>query len=163
MNTPENTVKKQIDKLLKAYEFVEVPNILIPSITASLSSVSIHSGPNIRYALEAPYTTKIKLLWWYKPNAGAYGRAGIPDYIGCLAGKMFGIEAKANGNGLTKLQEVCVDQIRESLGRVFVIHGQTDLTRQIILNYEYAELEEWLKEAHAAYKARNVMGISQDA
>lgn len=158
MNTPENTVKKQIDKLLKAYEFVEVPITHIHYPPPS----SVQSGPPMSYALEAPYTTKIKLLWWYKPNAGAYGRAGIPDYIGCLAGKMFGIEAKANGNRLTKLQEVCVGQIREALGRVFIIHGQTGLTRQILLNQEYAELEEWLKEEHAAYKARNVMGISQD-
>lgn len=150
MNTPENNVKKQIDKLLKAYEFVEVPFFPQP-ITEWPDAFNVNK-----------YTTKIKLLWWYKPNAGAYGRAGIPDYVGCLAGKMFGIEAKANGNGLTKLQEVCVQQIRESLGRVFVIHGQTDFTRQILLNQEYAELEEWLKEEHAAYKARNVMGISQD-
>jgi len=42
--------------------------------------------------------------YYFMPMGGPFGRSGIPDIIGCLNGRFFGIECKANGNKPTALQ-----------------------------------------------------------
>lgn len=125
-NTPENTVKKAIDKILKAYEFVNLP---------------LGSFPQ-------GFPRLYRALWWYKPQAGIYGRSGIPDYVGCLAGKMFGIEAKAGDNPLTVLQMKAFRDIQDAGGCTFVVRDS-----------DTRELEDWLAGEVAAFKARIVMHI----
>lgn len=145
-NTPEANVKKAIDKLLKAYEF-----IIVDRYTSDYTGEWSFPTPK-------SHAEQYKIMWWYKPQAGTYGRSGVPDYIGCISGRMFGIEAKANGNTLTTLQRNQLTQIHKAGGEIFVINGITE-DRQITLNHVYMELEGWLKEQHAAFKARQIMGI----
>ena len=35
-------------------------------------------------------------VWFFNPQAGPFGRAGIPDKIACIGGKFVGIECKAD-------------------------------------------------------------------
>lgn len=64
-----------------------------------------------------------KQLWWYKPQSGAYGRAGIPDYIGCFGGWMFAIEAKAAKGVLTVLQKRTLDALNTAGAKTFIVRG----------------------------------------
>ena len=61
--------------------------------------------------------------WFYMPVAGPYAVAGIPDFIGCYRGMMFGIEAKADGGRTTKWQERQIAGINQALGYGVVIKG----------------------------------------
>jgi hypothetical protein len=57
--------------------------------------------------------------WWFFPQSGPYGRAGIPDIIVCYQGRFVGIECKAGTRGikkLTKLQEREIEKIRDAGG-----------------------------------------------
>lgn len=130
MATPEHAVKKQIDALLKKYEFVTVP------------------GREEKY----------KIMWWYKPQSGTYGRAGIPDYIGCFNGRLFAIEAKAAKGKLTVLQENALEQIKKAGGRVFVIWGGDERHKP----YGDYSLAGWLEEETAAFKARVIFGVEEN-
>ena len=38
--------------------------------------------------------------WWFMPSANGFGRAGIPDFVGCANGHAFAIETKF-GKGVT--------------------------------------------------------------
>lgn len=134
--TPENRVKKIIDNLLKDYQFIEVPGMMHKD-----------TWP---FAIPDP---KYKILWWYKPQAGTYGRSGIPDYIGCYSGHLFAIEAKAGGNNLTEAQRRAIVDIEKAGGTVFVVRGGPE-------DAGYLGLRNWLDEQAAAFKARLIMGIS---
>lgn len=86
-------------------------------------------------------------VWYCMPRGTAYGRSGVPDYIGCApqrhpyirndigVGLFFAIEAKAGGNRLTPLQEREREWIERNNGKHFVI-------RETNVN----ELEQWLKQ-----------------
>lgn len=59
------------------------------------------------------------------PATGGYGRSGIPDVVGCWAGRFFAIECKAEGklNNTTALQARELELIREAGGIAFVYDG----------------------------------------
>lgn len=60
-------------------------------------------------------------LFWFSPNAGPYGKAGIPDRIVIANGRFVGIECKADGKKpLTHLQQKTRDQIVAAGGKYFV-------------------------------------------
>ncbi len=42
-------------------------------------------------------------ICYYMPPASAYGRAGVHDFVGCVLGKFFTIEAKSPLRGLKGL------------------------------------------------------------
>lgn len=72
--------------------------------------------------------------YWFMPPANGYGRAGIPDIVGCYKGLFFGIECKAGYNKPTALQEREMENIRKADGTTFVIREDT-----------VGLLEDWLK------------------
>lgn len=157
MNTPEVKVKKIIDKLLKQYEFVKVER---PAVHPWASH------PGYKQDVEWPFAVPniiddVRLLWWFKPSSGAYGKSGIPDYVGCMCGTMFGIEAKANGGKLTDLQANAMRQISAAGGRTFVVHGQMEgpLRREVLMNVGFHELKVFLEGERAAFIARHTLGI----
>lgn len=68
------------------------------------------------------------------PATGGYGRSGIPDVVGCWAGRFFAIECKAEGklNNTTALQERELELIREAGGIAFVYDGT--MTEEELIN-----------------------------
>lgn len=68
------------------------------------------------------------------PQTGGYGRSGIPDVVGCWAGRFFAVECKAEGklNNTTALQERELELIRDAGGISFVYDGT--MTEEELLN-----------------------------
>jgi hypothetical protein len=60
-------------------------------------------------------------VYHFPPSSGGYGRAGIPDDIGCYRGRFIAIEYKANGGKPTALQLRELQNIRESGGIALII------------------------------------------
>jgi len=62
-------------------------------------------------------------VWYFKPQAGAFGKSGVPDYIICVSGHFVGIEAKADATKKpTALQDQCMKKIAVAGGVSFVVY-----------------------------------------
>ena len=81
---------------------------------------------------EAAVKAKVKKmldLWgayYFMPPANGYGRAGIPDIVGCHNGKFFAIECKAGKGKTTALQDRELTRIQEA-GGVAIVVNETNL------------------------------------
>ena len=64
--------------------------------------------------------------YYFSPQAGAFGRAGIPDIVGCIKGRFFAIECKAGSNTTTALQDKEIEKIRD-VGGVALVINETNL------------------------------------
>lgn len=62
--------------------------------------------------------------WYFMPVARGYTKSGIPDFIGCLNGRMFAIETKSiySSHKVTALQQFELDKIDKALGLALVIN-----------------------------------------
>lgn len=61
-------------------------------------------------------------VWYFYPNAGAFGRAGVPDVIAIVAGQFFGIECKADCKKKpTALQRKCGGDIIKAGGWWYLV------------------------------------------
>ncbi len=77
-------------------------------------------------------------IWFFAPQSGIYGRAGIPDRIGIApGGRMLAVEVKAPGakRGLTELQKKAIMDMRLAGAMCFVVDSDADLH----------ELDTWIK------------------
>lgn len=74
--------------------------------------------------------------YYFMPPANGYGRAGIPDFVGCLNGRFIAIEAKAGKGKTTALQDRELEKIRASGGFAMVVNEE-NLDRLKI------EINEW--------------------
>lgn len=63
-------------------------------------------------------------LWYFMPVMGGRGVAGVPDFIGCYRGVMFGVEAKAGNGRVTALQNAQISRIRAARGHVIVVNEE---------------------------------------
>lgn len=66
-------------------------------------------------------------VWFFSPQAGPYGKAGIPDRIGIIpvTGQLFGAEIKADASKKpTALQERCMAEITSAGGKCFVVYDK---------------------------------------
>jgi hypothetical protein len=74
---------------------------------------------------------KANSIWYYMPVSMGMGQHGIPDFLCCLNGRLFTIEAKAGTNKPTALQEIQMSRLREAGAHTFVINeaniGELDL------------------------------------
>jgi hypothetical protein len=62
-------------------------------------------------------------VWFYSPQAGPFGRAGIPDRVAIVDGLFLGIECKADRTKKpTRLQTQCMKQIEAAGGRCFLVY-----------------------------------------
>ena len=59
--------------------------------------------------------------YYFYPVTSGYGSSGVPDIVGCLDGRFFGIECKAKGNKPTALQKLNLRAIRDAGGTALVI------------------------------------------
>lgn len=71
--------------------------------------------------------------YYFSPQAGAFGRAGIPDIVGCIKGRFFAIECKAGDNTTTALQEKEIAKIRAVGGIALVINEKNlDAIKEVL-------------------------------
>lgn len=61
-------------------------------------------------------------VWYFMPAGTPRGRTGIPDYIGCCNGGLFGIETKAGKGKMTALQEHEAKGIQQAEGVFFLVN-----------------------------------------
>ncbi len=62
--------------------------------------------------------------YYFYPVQTGYGRAGIPDIVGCYRSHFFGIECKAGKNKATSLQLVELEKIRDAEGIAIIINEE---------------------------------------
>ncbi len=75
--------------------------------------------------------------YYFFPAMGAFGRAGVPDIVGCYRGVFFAVECKAGKGKTTAIQDAEIEKIQKARGHAFVINeNNMDL------------LETYLKEHH---------------
>jgi hypothetical protein len=66
---------------------------------------------------------KAEGVWYYSPQAGPFGVAGIPDRVAIVAGQFVGIECKADKTKKpTALQTKCMGDIERAGGKCFVAY-----------------------------------------
>jgi hypothetical protein len=63
--------------------------------------------------------------WGFWPVQMGFGRTAL-DYIGCIGGKFFAIETKANGAEPTDLQRSTMIAMIKAGGKVFLIQSTDD-------------------------------------
>lgn len=71
-------------------------------------------------------------VWFYSPQAGPYGRSGIPDRIAIVGGLFVGIECKADRTKKpTRLQVQCMAQIEAAGGKCFLVYDEDSLAQLV--------------------------------
>lgn len=75
--------------------------------------------------------------YYFYPVTGGYGRSGVPDIVGVLHGRFFGIECKAGKGKVTPLQQRNLDDIAKAGGVAMVIN-ENNIT-------DVALLEKWCR------------------
>jgi len=79
---------------------------------------------------EAKVKKEVKLVldelgaYHFLPLMGGFGRAGVPDIIGCYKGYFFAIECKAGSNTTTALQDRELEKIRKAGGVAIIINEE---------------------------------------
>ena len=79
---------------------------------------------------EAKVKKKVKLVldelgaYHFFPLMGGFGRAGVPDIIGCYKGHFFAIECKAGKNTTTALQDRELEKIRKAGGVAIIVNEE---------------------------------------
>jgi Holliday junction resolvase len=74
--------------------------------------------------VKAKVVAQLKALgaYYFYPVTSGYGTSGVPDVVGCHAGRFFGIECKAGKNKPTALQLMNLRQIKASGGIALIIN-----------------------------------------
>jgi|TARA_Y100000310_G_scaffold21924_1_gene21151 hypothetical protein len=73
---------------------------------------------------------KAEGVWFFKPQAGPFGRSGVPDYILCVNGHLVGIEAKADASKKpTELQTQCMAKIEAAGGKCFIVYDDVTIAK----------------------------------
>lgn len=89
---------------------------------------------------EGKVKAKIKALfkehgvWFYMPVSRGFGMHGVPDFLCCVDGKFFAVEAKAGNAKPTGLQTMQMEAAQRAGARVFITNEAN-----------FHELEGWLK------------------
>jgi hypothetical protein len=61
-------------------------------------------------------------VWYTSINQAGYNKPGVPDYLACVKGRMFGVEAKFGKNKTTPMQDRQLLEIRQAGGATFVVN-----------------------------------------
>lgn len=79
-------------------------------------------------------------VWSYSPQAGPFGRSGIPDRVAVVNGHFIGIEAKADKTKKpTRLQQQCMRLIENAGGKCFVVYDEVTIN-------EVREYIKWVRK-----------------
>ena len=73
-------------------------------------------------------------VWFYSPQSGPFGKAGIPDRVAIVRGRFVGIECKADKNKKpTALQTKTMKEIEMNGGKCFLVYDKE--TIQEVITY----------------------------
>ena len=73
-------------------------------------------------------------VWFYSPQAGPFGKAGIPDRVAIVRGRFVGIECKADKSKKpTALQTITMKEIEMQGGKCFLVYDKE--TIQEVVSY----------------------------
>ena len=73
-------------------------------------------------------------VWFYSPQSGPFGKAGIPDRVAIVEGKFVGIECKADKTKKpTALQTETMEDIEMNGGKCFLVYSEE--TIQEVVDY----------------------------
>ncbi len=78
--------------------------------------------PEVKVKKKVVAILKELRAYYFYPVTGGYGGSGVPDIVGCLHGKYFGIECKSGRNRPTALQQKNLDAIKAMGGIALVIN-----------------------------------------
>ena len=77
-------------------------------------------------------------VWYFSPQSGPFGRAGVPDRLAVVQGRLIGIEAKSDKTKKpTALQIKCMKEIDMAGGKCFVVFDDVTIS----------EVEEYILES----------------
>jgi Holliday junction resolvase len=79
-------------------------------------------------------------IYHFMPPANGFGRAGIPDIIGCMDGHFIAIECKAGKGKTTALQDRELNAILNHGGTVFIAREHNLLDLKLLLVEKQNEL-----------------------
>jgi len=84
-------------------------------------------------------------IYHFMPPANGFGRAGIPDIVGCFDGQFIAVECKAGKNATTALQDREIAAIIAANGVALVAneHNLNQLEEAILWMQERAKLKSW--------------------
>ena len=80
-------------------------------------------------------------IYHFMPAANGFGRAGIPDIIGCFNGQFVAFECKAGKGKTTALQEREIAAIQGAKGWAFVINEDNVDNIEELLRMERTKCE----------------------
>ena len=79
-------------------------------------------------------------IYHFMPPANGFGRAGIPDIIGCMDGHFIAIECKAGKGTTTALQDRELNAILNHGGTVFIAREHNIPDLELLLKEKQNEL-----------------------
>jgi hypothetical protein len=109
------------------------------NIRQLLHTLTVPRGKQMALTPEARVKDKIKKVlkaygaYWHMPVQSGLGAPSL-DFVGCVRGRFYAVEAKAKGKKPTPRQNITIMEMERAGGRVFVIDGDTTV------------LELWLTE-----------------
>lgn len=97
---------------------------------------------------------KAEKVWYFSPQAGPYGQAGIPDRIGVLTGLFFAVECKADATKkMTALQELCKEKIEAAGGKFFLVYDKATIE----------EVRQWIVGTRSRRQEGGSSGVGEPA
>lgn len=86
------------------------------------------ASPEGRVKAKLDKMLKAEGVWFYSPQAGPFGVAGIPDRVCVVRGQFIGIECKADKTKKpTALQTKCMGDIERAGGKCFVAYDEATI------------------------------------
>jgi hypothetical protein len=70
-------------------------------------------------------------IWFFKVHGSSAQKAGVPDTVGCINGRFFGMEAKAGNNQPSLKQDREINLIRLAGGSAGVVWSLDEAKRFI--------------------------------
>ena len=79
-------------------------------------------------------------VYHFMPPANGFGRAGIPDIVGCMDGHFIAIECKAGKGQTTALQDRELNAVLNAGGTVFIAREHNIPDLELLLKEKQNEL-----------------------
>jgi len=72
---------------------------------------------------------KKRKVWYFSPQSGPFGKAGIPDRLAVVEGRLIGIEVKSDKTRKpTPLQAKCMADIEKAGGKCFLVYDDETIS-----------------------------------